>query len=637
MSDEQDPKGPPSPRGEQQQDAASGKHQTGRVLAQHFWEELQKGATHYQEQGSEVVPRGRVRQFIHGLSLPFHIARALLGDPVARRQYLRVGLMQTVVALALALTCMGSAKQAADVVEDSQDKAASAELSKALEKVATAVAEQKVRKADREVARELRKQRRQNREAPAAPSTNEDSQAQAEPPEETDEDSPPPQDAEAETKPSEQAADAHAAPNEDPEADAKPSSERAANAHATPDEDPEADTGALARPVEEHEPAAQEKKADVAPSAAGASDETKDPRAPSEVATDAEGRIALNLEQRVRDIEAAANNPDSGTEVSDAVLALVVEAISSASSDASSVKPKKIRGTRADNAPSEADKPESAPLEADKPESAPSKSTPQAPREGGWLSRLKINGYSVFGISFWVALFAAMQLAQWVVIALSRDYHDVISREASLLTRVEPEDDAMTPYIRLNVSWMRKKVHRRIRAMILFAVGVPAAAFLVSPLFCLGLSSPVLTVITSLWGGWWLMVFTAAKSAQAWEPLAGQRPPWFLRAWTWMTTRMPGLRWRVLQRYGEMWSRRTTEVFVPVSTVERHPWAYAGLALVRFVGSFAPLKFFVRPLIPVASAHILREEHARRVREGQGTHSGSSPRVPGPLEESIRA
>ncbi|NTX13113.1 hypothetical protein HUA76_20130 [Myxococcus sp. CA056] len=619
MSDEQDPKGPPSPRGEQQQDAASGKNQTGRVLAQHFWEELQKGAVHFQEQGSEVVPRGRLRQFIHGLSLPFHIARALLGDPVARRQYLRVGLMQTVVALALSLTCMGSANKAANAVEDSQDEAVAAEVSSALKKVASVVAEQNARKAERAAARELRKQRR-NGEAPAdtaraTAAAELDSDAQDEEASEAEDPADP--DAVALAPGADEAPQVQAGKVDTNEAGPP---ERDAKDGETPSE-LAADVSAA--PAREREPTVQGKNTDAAPT----SDKDKSPREPSQATADEEdpeARLAMNIERRLRDIEAAANNPDAGTAVSDAVMALVAEAVSSASSDASSVQPRPK-------------KPEGDSAKAGKVKSEPGKSPrqrhPEAEDKGSTGPTFK--GFSVVGIPFWIALFAAMQLAQWVIIALSRDYHDVISREASLLTRVEPEDDAITPHIRLNVQWMRKKVRRRVRAMILFAVGVPAAAFVVSPFFCLGLSSPLITTITSLWGAWWLMVFTAAKSAQAWEPMAGQRPPWFLRAWTFLTTRVPGLRWNVLQRYGAMWTRRSTEVFVPVATVERHPWAYAGLTVVRFVGSFAPLKFFVRPLIPVASAHILREESARRAREGQGT--GSSPRVPGPLEETIRS
>jgi hypothetical protein len=218
-----------------------------------------------------------------------------------------------------------------------------------------------------------------------------------------------------------------------------------------------------------------------------------------------------------------------------------------------------------------------------------------------------------------------MHLAQWVVIALSRDYHDVIARDASLLTGVKPEDEELEPHVRLDVPWLRKKVRRRWRAALLFAVGVPAMVLLAAPFFFLCISSAVFTVLSTAWGVWWLVVFTAAKSEHAWVPAAEARPPWFLRAWTWLTTQVPGLRWGVLQRYGAFWQRRTDEVLAPVSTVERHPWAFAGLALVRFVGSVPPLKFFVRPHIPVASAHLLAEEAAARA---TAVPPAPRPRIP---------
>nr|WP_223783171.1 hypothetical protein [Myxococcus sp. AS-1-15] len=313
-------------------------------------------------------------------------------------------------------------------------------------------------------------------------------------------------------------------------------------------------------------------------------------------ALEAEAARDKALEQRVRDVEAAASGQgDGGPSLASALGALIAEAITTEVQQG---------GAEAPSDGGVAGAPSS---------SEPRKKVHPPPPEEDALPFLSYKGFSLLSLPFWIALFAAMQLAQWVIIALSRDYHDVISRDASLLTRIEPEDEAFTPHVRLNVQWLRKKVQRRVRAMLLFAVGVPAAVFVASPLFCTGLSGPLLTAITSLWGMWWLMVFTAAKSCRAWDEVEGQRPPWFLRAWTTLTTRVPGLRWGILQRYGAMWTQRTSEVYAPVASVERHPWAYAGLSLVRFVGSFAPLKFFVRPLIPVASAHILQHERARRL------------------------
>ncbi|QSQ16747.1 hypothetical protein [Myxococcus landrumensis] len=390
------------------------------------------------------------------MSLPIHIARVLLADPVARRRYVRVGILQTVAALALALSCMGSAKKAASAVES---------------------------------------------------------------------------------------------------------------------------------PISEEEIAAEVQEE---LSEAGIKEEAADQAAKDQAAQDEE------FARRLRDVEAAAEGVEGGPSLPSAIAALVATATANSGADNITVTKQDDGSMKVERAPE--------PRTSKKHRSKEEKSEPE---------ELTYKGFSLTAISFWVALLGALQIAQWVIIALSRDYHDAIAREAALLTRVDPDDEAINPRVRVNVPWMRKKVRRRVRAMLLFAAGVPAALLLSLPFRWIGVGNEVFTALTSVWGMWWLLVFTAAKSGQAWEAREGQRPPWFLRAWTWLTTRVPGFRWGMFQRYGAMWNDRTKEVFEPVATVERHPWAYAGLALTRFIGSFAPLRFFVRPLIPVASAHILREERMK--------------------------
>jgi hypothetical protein len=203
---------------------------------------------------------------------------------------------------------------------------------------------------------------------------------------------------------------------------------------------------------------------------------------------------------------------------------------------------------------------------------------------------------------FWAALFAIMQIIQWVVIALSREYHDAISREASLLTALEPEDGPLTPRVRLNMRWVRKKISRRIRALLVFLAGLPVIYALAAPLY--PIRSALLAVLIPAWSAYWLVVFITAKSAYAWTNTAPPEP-WFLRGWTWLTTQVPGFRWRFLQRYGEFWARRTREVFPPAAEMEKQPWALAGLTLVGTLSMLPLVKCFLRPLIPVAAGHLL--------------------------------
>jgi hypothetical protein len=204
-------------------------------------------------------------------------------------------------------------------------------------------------------------------------------------------------------------------------------------------------------------------------------------------------------------------------------------------------------------------------------------------------------------LEFWAALLAALQLAQWGVIALTRDYHDAIAREASLLTALEPEDGPLTPRVRLNVPWILKELRHRWRSLVAFMLGTAVLFFLTLPVSG---SQLLMAGLVPLWSAYWVVVFTASKSARAWtDTTAGA--PWFLRLWNTLTTQVPGFRWKLLQGYGRFWTERTRFAFSPAAEVERQPWAFAGLSVVRALSMLPVVKCFLRPLIPVASAHLL--------------------------------
>jgi hypothetical protein len=204
-------------------------------------------------------------------------------------------------------------------------------------------------------------------------------------------------------------------------------------------------------------------------------------------------------------------------------------------------------------------------------------------------------------VKFWLSLLALMQIAQWVVIALSRDYHDAIGRDVSLLTAIEPEDKPLTPRPRVDTKWLRTRVQRYIRGMLVLLAGLPVIYAFTAPL---PHTDTLMSVLVPLWSGYWVVVFTTAKSARAWaDSTAGE--PWFLRGWNWLTTRVPGFRWRFLQRYGLFWANRTRDLFPPAAEMAKQPWAYSGLAVVRMLSELPVLKCFLRPLIPVAAAHLI--------------------------------
>ncbi|RKG78247.1 hypothetical protein D7V88_30030 [Corallococcus terminator] len=201
---------------------------------------------------------------------------------------------------------------------------------------------------------------------------------------------------------------------------------------------------------------------------------------------------------------------------------------------------------------------------------------------------------------FWVLFFTSLSVAQWVVVALSRDFHTVISREASLATGITPEDPRLAPRVRVNVPWIKAKLQRRWRAYVLFVLGLPVIAAVTAPVPWKTVLFPVLS---SAWAFWWLTVFTSAKSDRAWvSPVS--RPPWFLRGWHAIAQVLPFLRWGPFRWYEGVLTRRTEGVSSPIASVERQPWVFAGLALTRFVGTLPPLRCFTRPFIPVAAAHL---------------------------------
>jgi hypothetical protein len=117
-------------------------------------------------------------------------------------------------------------------------------------------------------------------------------------------------------------------------------------------------------------------------------------------------------------------------------------------------------------------------------------------------------------------------------------------------------------------------------------------------------SAALRTVLVPLWSGYWFVVFSTSKTGQAWKDTT-ERPPWFLRGWNWLTTRVPGFRWGFLQAYGRFWTNRTRSVFSPAVELEKQPWAFTGLTVIRALAILPVLKCFLRPLIPVAAAHLV--------------------------------
>ncbi len=213
-------------------------------------------------------------------------------------------------------------------------------------------------------------------------------------------------------------------------------------------------------------------------------------------------------------------------------------------------------------------------------------------------------------------LFASLTIAESVVIALSREYHDQIGRSAALLTGTPPEDPEAAPRVRLDLRWVWRKLKRKVRGLRVFVVGLPVLGVVALAPW---VGSYVYAVLVAAWSAYWGVVFAGAKSALAWTDEATAPEPFFLRA----VRRVPVLKW-----YVPVWRRFTRDVFAPCRRVEEHPVELAALAAARLVGLLPVLYLFFRPFLPVAAARILASDRA----EAEAPTS-----APGSAETSARA
>jgi hypothetical protein len=206
-----------------------------------------------------------------------------------------------------------------------------------------------------------------------------------------------------------------------------------------------------------------------------------------------------------------------------------------------------------------------------------------------------------------LSIYGTLSLVQAGVIALSRDYHAAIARDASLLLGVAPEDPPLVPRVRLNVAWVRRKFKQRTRSLLVFLPGVALLTLAASPFPA---RATVTTLLTSAWAAYWWVVWTASKSARAWEHSGVARPPWFLRAWHTRVAPLPVVG-SMARAWEALWTRFTRPVFSPAEAVEQQPAEFVGLAAARALQLIPVVKLFVRPLVPVAAAHLLAERTSR--------------------------
>ena len=204
---------------------------------------------------------------------------------------------------------------------------------------------------------------------------------------------------------------------------------------------------------------------------------------------------------------------------------------------------------------------------------------------------------------FLLALFAFLSAAEGVVVFFSRRWDDWLSFHASRLAAIVPEDDApKTPALALDLRWLYRKMKRRLRGYVVFAAGLPALL----PLRIVPTLGPYLfSIALTMWGWYWIGVFSAAKSAHAWADEDQALSPAPIRSLNERVSRhfvFAPLRW-----YGRTWARLTRGVNPAATTFERSPTAFLGLALARVVLSLPGLYLLARPIVPVAAGRLCAE------------------------------
>ncbi len=201
-----------------------------------------------------------------------------------------------------------------------------------------------------------------------------------------------------------------------------------------------------------------------------------------------------------------------------------------------------------------------------------------------------------------LAFIALLSVLEIIVVFFSRRYDDWLSFHVARLAAVKPEDSAAgTPKIGVDFRWVYRKMKRRFRGYLVFFAGMPALLLLrIVPT----LGTVVFSIGLTLWGWYWLGVFSAAKSAHAWADEDKASPPAPVRA----LLAGSGGRWLApLRFYGHAWRWATKGMDPAVTTFERSPAPFLGLALARFVLSFPLFYFLARPVIPVAAGRLCAE------------------------------
>jgi hypothetical protein len=202
------------------------------------------------------------------------------------------------------------------------------------------------------------------------------------------------------------------------------------------------------------------------------------------------------------------------------------------------------------------------------------------------------------------SLLATVAVVEWLVTWLSRQYHDQLGRAASLLIGCPPEDPPLEPRVSLDLGWAYRKGARRLRGLRVWVVGIPGLALLqVVPT----IGAVLYAVALFTWTAYWMSVFATAKTRYAWrtEGAEAAPEPWFARGPARFVAEVPGFRWWLPRLYVRLVRWFTRALYPPARELEARPAELAGIATLRALAFVPGLYLLVRPVLPVAAAHVV--------------------------------
>lgn len=218
-------------------------------------------------------------------------------------------------------------------------------------------------------------------------------------------------------------------------------------------------------------------------------------------------------------------------------------------------------------------------------------------------------------LEFAAAFVGALALTEWLVIALSREWHDLIGVWVSQRAGVPPDEDIAVARVRLNGRWLWMKTKRRVQSVFVTLTSlVPLLVFGVPVWLTLAavsdaVAGAVVTGVVTLVFWYWVSVIALGKTSWAWRNDVDVDPV-YLRG----LDRVAGASWLFFPFRIWAWALRKAMALVvrPARLLEHCAWEAFGLGAARAIMSVPLAYVVVRPFFPVAATLVLqaRAPHA---------------------------